>query len=294
MSTPMRRLVGRYLADQTSSRAISRATASNRYYLLAKFADSCPIDPAMTDRRHVRRWLRGLDSLGRSSLRNHISAVRLFLDWMVSEQVIKKNPIRAMGLRAPTEPPRPPRAMDTEELVAIYAVLPDARARCIVTLALQLGLRCIEISRLEVHDIDWSAQTVRVHGKGDRFRDLPLTDDARAAIRDHLAVDPISDGPVVRSLNRPRTALTSGYISRIVVGWIRDAGIKKHPWDGRSAHAFRHTAATDVYRTSGGDLMAVRDMLGHLSVDTTQIYVRSTSLDRLRSVMEGRTYDDAA
>jgi integrase len=78
-------------------------------------------------------------------------------------------------------------------------------------------------------------------------------------------------------------------ISGMVSEWMRAAGVKSWARDGVSAHALRHTCASDVLEHSK-DLRAVQDMLGHRHLQTTSVYLRRANLDRLREAMGGRRY----
>ena len=283
-----RRLARRYLAERQALAQIRPQTAREWAYILAQFADEMPDDPGRVDKRHVLRWV-DAHPVAPSTLRKKVSVVRGFLDWCVTEKVITRNPIRVMGFTVKTEPNRIPRALSAKDASALWDVLPDARARCIVALGLQLGLRRAEIATIEIHDIDWAASEVRVTGKGDKERVVPLTATAIDAIREYLAASPASDGPLVRSHVHERRPLAPPTIGKLLHSWFSAAGLKHHPYDGRSTHALRHTAASDVLERCG-DITIVRDMLGHSSTITTQIYTRSTTSPRLREAMEGRNY----
>lgn len=78
-------------------------------------------------------------------------------------------------------------------------------------------------------------------------------------------------------------------VSILVGAWMQAAGIKSHRYDGVSAHALRHTAASDVLDQCN-DLRAVQAMLGHRHLNTTAIYLRRTSAHQLREAMAGRSY----
>lgn len=281
-------LARRYLRERRATEAIVAKTAYEWSYVLAQFAACMPADPSKTDRRHVLKWVEA-HPVAPSTLRKKVSVVRGFLDWCVEAKVLGVNPVRRMRFQVKTEPRRVPRSLSAEDAAALWAVLPDARARCIVALGLQLGLRRAEIAGLQLHDIDWSAKMVRVMGKGSRERIVPLTDDAAVAIRDYLSVAPASDGPLVRSVVHERRGLAPETVTKMMHRWFVAAGLKRHAYDGRSTHALRHTAASDVHRACG-DITVVRDMLGHADVRTTQIYTRSTPSDAMREAMAGRRY----
>ncbi len=82
-------------------------------------------------------------------------------------------------------------------------------------------------------------------------------------------------------------------ISRILSALFREAGLKRRAWDGVSAHALRHTAATDVLAECG-NVRTVQLMLGHASIATTQIYLGAAEVPALRAAMSGRSYSRAA
>jgi integrase len=73
-------------------------------------------------------------------------------------------------------------------------------------------------------------------------------------------------------------------VSRLVSGWFDAAGLKTAPWDGRSAHALRHTAAGHVL-AGCGNVQTVKDFLGHLNLATTTRYLPDTSEDQMRAAM---------
>lgn len=172
---------------------------------------------------------------------------------------------------------------------SLLAVCPDARARVITLLMVQEGLRCCEVAGLEIQDIDWNEQLVLIKtSKGDNERVLPLSDETAEAITAYLKEQPSSCGPLVRSCLEPTSRISAKYVSRLVVGWVADAGLKGRPYDGLSAHALRHTAATDMLR-SGAHLRDVQAALGHRNLQSTQVYLAWVVGD-LRTAMGGRSY----
>ena len=287
------RAVARYIKDRRTSGGIRPSTAADYGYILAGFAKCCPADPRRINRRSVRRWL-DEQTCSPSTLRSRLSAVRSFCDWLVAEGLITRSPVRSMNLRVRTERRRIPRSFAPADASRIYGALPDARADCIVTLGLQLGLRCSEIVGLEIHDIDWTRREVHIHhAKNGNERVIPLTEEAGESISRYLAEYPAADGPLIRSYVAQHRGLTSGHVSHLVVAWLYEAGLKRSAYDGRSLHALRHTALTDMLDHSR-DLAAVADVAGHASISTTRdLYTRRARADVLRPVMEGRRYNVA-
>lgn len=139
-------------------------------------------------------------------------------------------------------------------------------------------------------DIDFIGGAIQVRGKGGRgqvTRIVPLTQQTRDAIVAYLDEHPVRSGPLIRNYRNGR-AMTKEHIGRLISRIMYDAGIKAGPYDGRSSHANRHTAAVDVLEESG-DLQAVQQMLGHQSLSTTGVYLRSR-VGPLRDAMGGRAY----
>lgn len=221
-----------------------------------------------------------------------------FCEWLVDEEVLGRNPFRQV--KPPKPPRRPPRALPNDAVGALLSVAPDLRARLIILLMVQQGLRCGGVAGLLIEDVDLAAGVLRVSEKFGNERVLPITEECREALVAYLGRFPASQGPLVRAW-RPnggtgRTCapvaserpLAAGTVSKMVSAWMYEAGVKSLPRDGRSAHALRHTCATDMLE-AGADLMEVRDTLGHTSVATTQAYLGSAS-GRLRGAMGGRRY----
>jgi site-specific recombinase XerD len=118
---------------------------------------------------------------------------------------------------------------------------------------------------------------------------LPVTTALARVLDDWSAVAGVGAGPLVRQERRRNERLSAETISTYVSRWMRTAGLKRSRWDGRSAHALRHTAASDVLDACH-DLRVVQAMLGHEHLSSTSIYLRRASLGQMREAMEGRGY----
>jgi integrase/recombinase XerC len=235
----------------------------------------------------IDRWLETIGHLTPATRRSRISTVRTFCRWMVAQRRIGADPT---GHLEPVRQPRAvPRALEEPRVAAVLDACPDLRARAIVWLMVGLGLRCCEVARLEVQDYEPHAGLVTVTGKGGHERALPVPAEAAAAVDAYLAEAGVVGGPLIRSYRRPSEPLRADTISGLVGEWMAEAGIKHRQRDGVSAHALRHTAASDVLDRCG-DIRVVQQMLGHAHLATTAIYLRRARLDQLREAMEGRAY----
>lgn len=263
-----------------------RGTVSNLRWALDSFArhvgrrDLRTLGPA-----DIERWLERCGDYSPASRRAMLSTVRGFLRWAERHNHVRHNP--ANHVKGPRQPRILPRALAGGSASRVLSACPDARARLVVTLMLQQGLRCVEVSRLELGDIDRYHGTVRVKGKGDHERVLPLMDETVASLTEYLGELPAVAGPLVRSYTTGR-ALTPGSISRLVSGWMLDAQVKSAPGDGISAHPLRHTMASDML-LNGAHLRDVQAALGHAHLATTETYLPLV-VNGLHAAMSGRSY----
>jgi site-specific recombinase XerC len=177
-----------------------------------------------------------------------------------------------------------PRGLSPAQVEALLAACAPAsvagiRDRAVITLLWRLGLRAGEVAGLGLDDVDWGAVRVSVVGKGPRRLTLPLPQDVGQALVGWLQVRPgnATDRALFVRLRRPIQALTSAGISDIVKHRAETAGLGVV-----HAHRLRHTAAMNVI-AAGGSLVEARELLGHRSVVSTQVYAR-TDLASLRTL----------
>lgn len=267
-------------------------TAQTVYGVLSSLAEQVGRDqpPTKLTGPRIERWLGGRHA-GDATKRRDLSRVRMWCRWMLTHDYIRRDP--TLNIRGPREPRRLPRNFRPEWVTALLAECDDYRDQCIVLLMVQEGLRCIEVQRVQIGDIDFTADLLRVVGKRGNERELPITGEAREAIDRYLRHYPAAAGPLIRSYLVPGRPLSAGYISTRVSKLAARAGVHVSPHDGWTAHGLRHTAATDVV-DRGGDVRDVQTMLGHASLATSTIYIARSQAAKLRDVMEGRRYGDGA
>ncbi|MGQ9629596.1 MAG: tyrosine recombinase XerC [bacterium] len=169
--------------------------------------------------------------------------------------------------------------------IAIARVMRDI---AIIEVFYATGIRLGELLNLTLNDIDFREGTIRVIGKGDRERILPINEWALRAIREYLnalsrcpGLSP-GGGRIFLNLsrNRPGTPISPAGVINIVKKYARSAGISKNI----TPHKLRHTFATHLLE-AGADLRAVQEMLGHKSLSTTQIYTHVT-MERMKAVYD--------
>lgn len=288
-NTTVTAAVHQYLQVRAQRGELQPITLQSVRPLLQRFAAAVGPERPMgsVGRREALAWWDGL-VCSPGSARVALGSVRSFLNWCVDQDLVRTNPLR--GVRAPKEPRRVPVTLQPDEVGVLLSRLPDARAVALVAIMVQCGLRCIEVSRLRMEHLDRRQRTILVTGKGGHQRVLPVPVEAWDALQAYLRAYPApGTGPMFRLYTDPTAAIDAGTLSNYVSRWMRAAGVKGRTLDGISAHALRRTMASDLL-DGGANLRQVQDALGHAHLATTEVYLRRTTGQDLRDVMEGRRY----
>lgn len=249
---------------------------------LAEWASGRGIEPSAVDFRTLRRYAASLSEDGQApaTVARKLASLRGLFRAQVELGLRDENP--ADLLSAPKRPQRLPRVLKPSEVAELLDRIPattplEIRDRALFELAYASGLRAEELVSLEVHSLDFDAESVRVEGKGGKTRVVPFGEHARNALERYLArarpalIDDRST--VALFVSRSGRRLSTSDIRRRLRTWSRHAGT--HP------HALRHSFATHLLE-GGADVRAIQELLGHASVSTTQVYTRVESR-RLRS-----------
>jgi integrase/recombinase XerD len=213
--------------------------------------------------------------------------VRGFFRWLARENHILSNP--ASDLELPRAQRRLPAAVLTAEEAEAVLAVPDVaklvglRDRAILEVLYATAIRRMELIRLDVWDVDWARSVVMVRlGKGARDRVVPLGERAKAwleAYRDQARPQFVAGrDPGALFLSRDGRPLEAKRLSERVRGYVEAAGIPK----AGSCHLLRHTAAT-LMLEGGADIRFIQALLGHESLETTQIYTR-VSIGKLSEI----------
>lgn len=217
------------------------------------------------------------------------AAMSSWCRWMVDEGVLRDNPLARVPV--PKTPATNPRALTHDEAAQVMAAARDRSVEdeLIFSLMLQEGLRSGEVRAVTLNDVDFGRRTLLVHGKGDKERLLPLSEQTIDVLRRYLAVEGWVRGRLIRTRRTRQPISRQAFTARTRDVFVA-SGVKEAAYDGKSAHAARHTFATDVYETSGFDVRVVQQALGHESLHTTQAYLRKVSVRELAEAMAGRRY----
>jgi len=246
-----------------------------------------PGDVVLNDLQQFVKWIGELNMTASSQARI-ISGIRSFYKYCLLEQIIAIDP--SLLLDVPKIKRKLPDVLSFEEIEAIIAKLnlntPDgARNKAILETMYSCGLRVSEVVNLKISCLFMDVGFIRVIGKGDKERLVPIGRDAikyikiyKENIRVHQRIQ--TDFEDFLFLSKHGKSL-----SRIMIFYIiKDLSLKAGITKNISPHTFRHSFATHLVE-GGADLRAVQQMLGHESITTTEIY---THLDRdfLRTTLQ--------
>ena len=248
----------------------------------SRWADDRGLGPKDVDYSQLRRYAAAISSSGaaKSTIGRKLAAVRSFFDHLVAVGEVPQNP--AELLPSPKRESRLPRTLSRDEAERLLDRIPateplDARDRAMFELAYSCGLRCEEIVGLDLDSVDFDGEVLRVTGKGNKTRVVPIGEVAQRWLERYLArVRPGLEEAGRRNgdttavfLSRRGRRLSASDVRRRLARRVEDAAIA----GGVSPHSLRHSFATHLLE-GGADLRSIQELLGHASVSTTQIYTR--------------------
>ena len=287
--------VGAYLDHLRVERGLSRHTLAAYASDLRLFGQRAPgfalwsrkADPA---RDYLAALGRGARPLRPTTRRRKAAVVRAFYRFAFNEELIATDVAGQLDLPRPSR--RLPDTLDVAQVEALLAApdpagLAGLRDRALLELLYAAGLRISEALGLDRQDLSLEGAFVRVIGKGDRERIVPVGELAVDALRRYLdEVQPAwvggrdaglaHGGPLFVSSRGRRLGRMAAW--RAIQGAARGAGLAEHV----TPHTLRHSFATHLLE-GGADLRVVQELLGHVSITTTQLYTHLTG-ERIKQV----------
>ena len=231
---------------------------------------------------HIRTYVRHLSdkSMAANSVKRAISTIRTYHNFLLAEGKIKDNP--AQLLDTPKIPQKLPNILTIEEIDTILNIIPNDKPMAIRDLAIfemmySCGLRVTELCDIKTTDILWDSDIIRVHGKGNKQRFVPIGPIARDNLKNYLnhkrpSLADKNHNVVELFLSQNGRKLTRMMIWILLKKWTDASNLQKKV----SPHTLRHSFATHLLE-GGADLRSVQEMLGHADISTTQVY---THLDK--------------
>lgn len=246
-------------------------------------------DAAEADHTIIRSWILTLvqNNIKPRSINRKIACLRSYYKFLMAQERIKVNPM--LRIKAPKASKRLPAFVQEEpfnnllDSFTFEDTFEGQRDRLILEFLYGTGIRLAELINIEASDINLSAKTVRVLGKGNKERIVPLNDslllalDAYKTEKKHFLGDNNSVKLLVTNKARP---LYPKFVYRVVKKYISLITTSEH----NSPHVLRHSFATHLLN-KGADLNAIKDLLGHASLAATQVYTHN-SIEQLKSIFE--------
>ena len=241
---------------------------------LSEFCDSIDLKKwDQVDDDHLRSvsagWFRR--GLAPRSIQRRLSAIRMFFRFLLREKHVKKNPVQTV--RAPKAGKRLPENLDADRMAKLLDIPGEGplvtRDRAVLELLYSSGLRLAELTDLNIGDVDMADCTVRVTGKGNKDRIVPVGRYAIKALRQwHTERGLLAAlGEKALFVSNRGSRLSQRSVQARVDHWAKRQGINTKVYP----HLFRHSFASHLLESSH-DLRAVQELLGHSNISTTQVY----------------------
>lgn len=271
----------KHLSDNTIE-SYMRDLAQFAHYILRMY----DVPPKKVEPEMISNYMSRLYELGRekSSQARALSGIKSFFNYLLLEEIIDSSP--AELIEAPKSSRPLPDTLSTEEIDRLIGSIEDSttkglRDRAILEVLYSCGLRVSELCDLKLGDLFFGEGYIRVIGKGDKQRLVPISSIARSRIQLYMDVrSKERRKEEILFLNNRGKKLTRVMIFTIIKQAAQRAGIEKKI----SPHTFRHSFATHLLE-GGANIRQVQELLGHENILTTEIY---THLDdsHLRQTLE--------
>ena len=213
-----------------------------------------------------------------TTIHRHISSLSSFYEFLVREELVKENHFKNLD-KMPKVPKRLVKVVRENEIKKLFEVCDlenklGYRNYCLLGVLYGCGLRVSELCNMEIKDIDFTERLIRIHGKGNKDRDVIMYDELAQALKHYIStfrVELLYNSKDLNNryvfLNKNGTQLTRVGVRKILDKLVSDCGEAYHI----SPHMLRHSFATSLL-DNGADIRSVQELLGHESLSTTQIY----------------------
>lgn len=203
------------------------------------------------------------------------SSLRAFFKYLHKQvHLIDEDPLK--DLEMPSIKQKLPKYLTLDDSVSLLQTVADSddaffeRDYCIITLFINCGMRLSELVGINLRDLNMEERTLRLLGKGNKERIIYINNACVDAISAYLKVRPNSETePNALFLSKRYTRISRRRVQQIVENALKISGLDNR---GLSTHKLRHTAATLMYQYGNVDTLVLKDILGHKSIATTEIY----------------------
>lgn len=252
------------------------------------------LDISQSNHQYVRSWIVSLmnDELTAKSLNRKISSLRSFFRWLQRGDRSAKNPM--LKIVSQKVPKRLPSYVDEQKMDLVLAgesrsaeqgeqiSFEKCRNRLVISMLYHTGMRRSEMIGLHLTDVDFLSKSIKVLGKGNKERLLPLSQELSGELQHYLALRDETFGTDLTNLFL--TDKGAPAYPKMIYNIVSNVLKKYNASEKASPHVLRHTFATHL-TAHGAELNAVKELLGHSSLAATQIYTHN-SIERLKEVYD--------
>ncbi|HPN39634.1 MAG TPA: tyrosine-type recombinase/integrase [Melioribacteraceae bacterium] len=234
--------------------------------------------------RFIRSFIIKLNSekIAASSISRKLASVRGFINFCLEQKLIFVNPLQY--IKNPKVNRKLPETVSHNSIESIFNIINNSNIGnfdkllfiSIIDLTYTCALRVSELCNLRVNELDTNSFTVRILGKGSKLRIVPISSKTIRNIKNYLMVRPANNNEYLFLLKNGNP-IYSKYVYRIINKYLSLVSDNEK----KSPHVLRHASATHML-DAGADLMAVKEILGHENLSTTQIYTH-VSIERLKN-----------
>jgi integrase/recombinase XerC len=275
----------RYIKHYSSHTVLAYQKDLEQFFIFCSYSPDS--EEVLIDHHQIRMWIIHLMETGHTarSTNRKISSLRSYFRFLLKEGVVKANPVtRVLTPKAGKKLPVFVNEQQMDNLldqVSFGTDFTGIRNRLIIETFYQTGMRLTELINLGVHDIDFAQRSIKVLGKRNKERIIPLSPEYILLLQDYLAArsKEISQSAEDRLfITRAGVRLYPRLVYRVVRHFLSLVTTS----DKKSPHVLRHSFATHLLNR-GADLNAIKELLGHANLSATEVYTHNT-FEKLKSV----------
>jgi integrase/recombinase XerC len=281
-------ITGKYIEDLNNVKRYSYNTIKSYRTDLEEFraycADHSKQELNNISEKFIKSFLMTLSEkgTGKKSICRKLASIRGLFKYAIQQELIQVNPTSLIS--NPKSAKKLPEIASESSILNIYQLVEEENdeydgklIKTIIELLYGCALRIDELCKLNNIDLDLTERVLRVKGKGSKIRIVPVGGKSVSIINDYLTIKISNGGKEALLITKKGNRIYARYVHRIVNRYLsKVTDLKK-----KSPHILRHSAATHML-DNGADLRAVKEILGHENLSTTQIYTH-VSVERLKS-----------
>lgn len=278
--------VNKFLEDLESIKRYSKNTITAYTTDLDQFKNYCDeyskVNLDQISEKFIKTFLMQISELGKSkkSIARNLASIRGLFKFAYSNNIIDSNP--TLNISNPKSQKILPEIINEKAIDELYNNIDKNEensklVKCIIEILYGCALRVSELCNINISDVDLNRDTIRVTGKGSKTRIVPIGSKSKVVIEEYYDKSKPGNPNDPFLVNKNKKRIYPRMVHRLVNKYLSQVtDIKK-----KSPHIFRHSAATHML-DRGADLRAVKELLGHENLSTTQIYTH-VSVERLKS-----------